>query len=239
MSRANSFRDLLPILHPLLSGCPQPLQLHTLISTARTLCMQTHIWTKDIHLPIVAYQTEYTLPSGDDLDDGVPHEIAWLKCGGVEQHEADYWMEDETALMFDPHNVPDEDTDVADFDAGAAYSAGDYVRYDSKYYQARDAVAAGAWDGTEWQETHDQGIVCNIVLRPPLFDSKIPGWLLDRFGEGIAAGALAELMMQPGKPWTDQNTAAAVWIPKWDNCKEDAARQAYRRGTARRFCISG
>jgi len=214
------------------------LQLHTLITTARTLCTKSHIWNKDIHLAIVAYQTEYTLPTGSDLDDGVPHEIAWLKADGVERNPAEYRLENETTLVFEPEYVPDESTDVADFATDTAYSAGDYVRYSDKYYQAREAVAAGAWDGTEWEETHDEGIVLNLVLRPELFGDDVPEWLLDRFGEGIAAGALAELMLQPGKKWTDQNSATAIWLPKWNECKEDAARQAYRRGTRKEFSIS-
>lgn len=53
-----------------------------------------------------------------------------------------------------------------------------------------------------------RAIVAKSILVPLQTASKIPDALLD-YAEGIASGAKFRLMMQPGKPWSSPDLAAA------------------------------
>jgi hypothetical protein len=47
------------------------------------------------------------------------------------------------------------------------------------------------------------GMEVEVALRPTMNNADIPGWIVDRYGDGIAAGAKANLQAKPGKPWSN------------------------------------
>lgn len=52
------------------------------------------------------------------------------------------------------------------FSSTKAYAKGDYVTYDGKTYRAKDAVSAGTWSASSWDEyasDYDQGYVWNGI----------------------------------------------------------------------------
>jgi hypothetical protein len=62
--------------------------------------------------------------------------------------------------------------------------------------------------------------------------SPCPPWILNKWGRGIAAGAAAELLRQPGKPWSNPGLAPLIEIP-WNDALSDALGETERQGTER------
>lgn len=55
---------------------------------------------------------------------------------------------------------------VEAFSTTKSYAKGDYVTYDGKVYRAKDAVSAGTWSASSWEEyasDYDQGYVWNGI----------------------------------------------------------------------------
>lgn len=52
------------------------------------------------------------------------------------------------------------------------------------------------------------GMTVVLALQPRRAALGFPKWIAGQYMEVLAAGAAARLMLQPNKPWTDQNTGA-------------------------------
>jgi hypothetical protein len=53
-----------------------------------------------------------------------------------------------------------------------------------------------------------QGMKISVILVPKFNAQNIPNWLVERYAEGFVAGAKAELMMSPQKPYTNPQLAS-------------------------------
>lgn len=51
------------------------------------------------------------------------------------------------------------------------------------------------------------GLEARAVFAPALWATTLPDFLVSVWGEGIVAGALSELFLMPGKPWSDPDRA--------------------------------
>lgn len=54
-----------------------------------------------------------------------------------------------------------------------------------------------------------QGLAMTVALQPSQGATGLPKWIANQYLYAIAEGAIARLMLMPGKPWTDQNTGSA------------------------------
>lgn len=52
-------------------------------------------------------------------------------------------------------------------------------------------------------------VVIAWVEIPPLSCEEAPQWILDKYGDALCSGALARLLAQPNRPWSDQQMAVA------------------------------
>jgi hypothetical protein len=52
------------------------------------------------------------------------------------------------------------------------------------------------------------GLTMTLALQPAQATTSFPGWIWSQHVEEITAGAVARLMLMPGKPWTDLATGA-------------------------------
>lgn len=49
------------------------------------------------------------------------------------------------------------------------------------------------------------GLMVSLALQPSLRATGLPSWIASRYVDGLVSGAIARLMLMPGKPWTDLN----------------------------------
>jgi hypothetical protein len=73
----------------------------------------------------------------------------------------------------------------------------------------------------------DASIVATVALKPTLTAATLPDAVFDQFGQLIAKGALATLLVMKDKPWTD-TTAARIAYVEFINAKAVTARQVER-----------
>mgnify|MGYP001586202431 FL=1 len=52
-----------------------------------------------------------------------------------------------------------------------------------------------------------EGMKVSVVLIPEFNAHNMPNWIIERYAEGFVAGAKAEIMMSPGKPYTNPQLA--------------------------------
>lgn len=179
-----SLRDLLPLVLPHVPGCPDPSALQALRLSAREFCERTKCWRHLAEIDLAAGDMAAIVP-----DHAAIHEIEW----------ATMVVEGATPWPLTP--VP-------------------YV----------DAVHGGSRGARAWgitQATADtlmvlpeesKGLLAvSLILKPRIgqdfvragfdagpfadFYDQAPEFLVQQHGEGIAAGALARLMIQPGSAW--------------------------------------
>jgi len=67
------------------------------------------------------------------------------------------------------------------------------------------------------------GLVVTIVRRPMITSMILPVWFMERWSEAIMAGARAELMFQPMKPWSNPELGTY-----WDRQYKIGVAQAVR-----------
>jgi hypothetical protein len=76
------------------------------------------------------------------------------------------------------------------------------------------------------------GLEADVVLVPNLRCDEIPEYIIERWGEAIMAGAIAELKRQPNRGWTDPD-GAGYFQTQWNRGLNAALREGavgYRVG---------
>lgn len=88
---------------------------------------------------------------------------------------------------------------------GIAYAAGDYVIYSSLRYMCAIAHTAGTWAtdlaAYRWQLMPNDLLV-DAVLMPRVNCVELAGWFMEKWAEGIIAGAKVRLMSMKNKNWS-------------------------------------
>ena len=141
--------------------------------------------------------------------------------------DTEIWREE---LTFDS----EEDEDEYDLNAQHSYEAEVYrvltVTLDDSTIDAeyRTFTTTGILAFDSAPDADGDDIVVNTVMLPYRSCDTYPAWLLRRWGEAIAAKALANLKSEAGKPWTDAKGA--------QKNRDDYVRAC---GTAKTMVISG
>jgi len=111
----------------------------------------------------------------------------------------------------DPINVRDGTTDY-DLDLDTAEAVIDQIQEvlleDSEIFQGEDFIMASPVLLSLIEEPSadvDGGLEVTVSLRPSRTATTIDPRLFDDWADCWAAGVKAELMVMPGKPWTDQS----------------------------------
>lgn len=121
---------------------------------------------------------------------------------------ADYFLTTGNVLEFTAAGVPGSSTDtISAYSTTATYAVADQVKQDGKYWDCITAISAGEnFTQSKWARAVD-GLYVTVQCLPRADSAYLPEWMIDRWGEGIAAMAASTLLMIPGVPWN--NMAAA------------------------------
>ena len=71
-----------------------------------------------------------------------------------------------------------------------------------------------------------------VALKPMAVPNVCPAWIISRWGEKIASGALSEILMLPGRPWTNPELAVSRAMEFNDSLRE-AIRTGADKGVRR------
>jgi hypothetical protein len=169
----------------------------------RRFCVETEVWRKELAaIDIVASQTQYGLDPAEvtDAESAQPEpeirKLVWAKISGSVQDAATYELVKYT---------------------GAAVS-GTYAQtpqYAVEFLE--DYVPTSAITG---------GLEVKVVLVPNWNSSYISDFILSAYGFPIAAGAMADMMLMPGKPWYNPDRAA-YHFDLWGRGVTDAVKERY------------
>ena len=123
--------------------------------------------------------------------------------------EDDYDLINGNTLRFTDSGVPETATDtIAAYSTTATYAVNDQAKQDGKYWDCLTAIAAGEdFTQSKWSQATD-GMYVTVLARPRMDSAYLPEWMIDRWGEGIAALAAYQLLMVTSLPWADPVAAA-------------------------------
>jgi len=121
----------------------------------------------------------------------------------------DYDLINGNTLRFTDAGVPATATDtISAYSTTATYAVAAQAKQDGKYWDCITAISAGEnFTQSKWSQAVD-GMYVKVLARPRADSAYLPEWMIDRWGEGIAALAAYTLLMVPKKPWTDPMSAA-------------------------------
>lgn len=176
-----AWTDFLVFIEPHCEGVPQPLAVHCLREAAREFCRETHIWTRDdAGNDVQAGEAEYRwAPAGDYVVCGV--DLA--KLSG-----SDIW----------PVSEIDLDECMPDWRTAEAENPRWFLRPEDGTIRLVPLPT----------KDHPGGLFVKLALKPSRTAAQCPDFLLEEWGEEIAAGARQRLRLLPGKAWTDPAMAA-------------------------------
>ena len=181
-------------VQPGITSCPNPLVRAAILQSAIAFCEQSQAWSVRLPpVPLVLGQAAYglTLPDQSQL-------VEVLNLWG-ESRELKGKSFNEMTLL-----IPNWRTMVG----SPQYFVTDDVTDGIEVYPLPDTGAAGT------------SLLPRVALKPTVVATVVPDFLLNRFFETIANGALARLRLTPGQPWTDMALGSANQKAFDDACDE-------------------
>lgn len=177
---ANKFDDLFGYIVPEVGGrCPVVLMRQALFSASREFCLRSQVWKETMDaINLVEDQTEYALR--------VPWEARIEKIAQVRQNTeagVDAGIDGAEILPKDYTFEPNESGGTLTLDVAP-------------------------------QDSVTNGLEVDVVYVPHMGKADAPGrhqlpqWLMNRYGEALAAKAMAELMSMPQRNWSSTTRAA-------------------------------
>lgn len=177
---ANKFDDLFGYIVPEVGGqCPTVLMRQALYSASREFCLRSQVWKETMDsIDLVAEQTAYAL--------NVPWEARIDKIAEVRQNTE------------------------AGVDAGI-----DGAEVIPKDYTFDPNESGGTLTlEVAPQDSVTDGLDVDVVYVPHMGKKEEPGrhqlpqWLMNKYGEALAAKAMAQLMSMPARNWSNVTRAA-------------------------------
>lgn len=224
------YEDLYPLCQVELPKCPTPLLLQHLQLTGRDFCRMTESWHERLTMNLVDDQTDYVLSPSYDVEIIRPWKV-WA-TGDEDDNPVDPQLYDFTpstnTLSFD--TAPDGYTNATAWATGTVYAVGVEASINNKTYECATAHTAAATFAADlaagyWTDVTDDLIV-KVVLLPRLFTCELAGYFMEKWAEGLAAGAVASLKSMKNKSWSDPQGAAEKRA-QYDLFKALARRETY------------
>lgn len=126
--------------------------------------------------------------------------------------ETDAWRETFDVTTVEDETTYDLTTQMEDRDATLARVAKVYFDDDTDDEMDEDNYVVTVENELYFEDTdpYDYGSTMNVVtvIHPNVTGRTAPAWLLNRWGDVIAAGALYYLQATKGRPWSDRDEAA-------------------------------
>lgn len=168
---------LYPIIRASAPGVSDFLMQPAVMQAARDFCSQTWAWWIEV---VLSVDEEGTV--SPDFDPSAEYFRVYQDGVALNEIYRDYWT-DTTNII----GILKVEKDGRKFE--------DYS-FAPPLFQVNER-----WQG----ETFD--LAMRLALEPATTASTLPDFLVERFGQVIAYGALAELLMQPQQDWTNPNLA--------------------------------
>lgn len=180
MASAVPYTDLFSEFLPLMVAHPsEPLALAVVRRTVRDFCARTRAWQEDTDpVDVVAGQALYDLdlPPGSNVVAVLGVRIGDQELDPIGRAMVRRGSAGKWSAAGTPSWFSHEDNDGQ-----------------IRLMPAPTATALGA-------------LVMSVALQPSRNSTSFPGHIADRYGDAIAAGAGAALLLMPKRDWTDQNT---------------------------------
>ena len=204
-----TLNDLIPEILLEADGCPNLLAARALRRAGRKFCKESGYWREELSLLSLAdntpsYDLTGALPADSEID-GI------LSVVRESDGEA---LKDRSPLQLEND-----------------YSDWRNERGDPEVYTQFSPTALRI---VPYPTTTTDSLRIFARLIPVLTATTLPDMVLNRYGEGIFAGAVAELLRVPNKPWSNATRAADFedWFKvEWTKAKSEAERFFSRRRT--------
>lgn len=200
-----TYEDFFPDVLPDVPGCPSDVAIRAIRHAVIEFCEKSliHQITQD-PISIRANYSDYDLeaPKGFRV-----HKVmkAWFK--GVEL----------TPVAPDDITTPDTyNTVIGDYTPSKSEPTG----YTQKDFDSVSFLPIP-------NQSHTNAITMRVALVPLRDSTQVEDFLYEQWGEAIASGAKARLMLNPGKPYTNQE-AAAINQGRYMMAMNDARQRAIR-----------
>jgi hypothetical protein len=170
--------DWIPQVQPYLPNCPRAVMIVAIRQSAIDFCQKSMFWRMEME-PLIT-------------------------VAGIREYELDFPPEtivvSVRAMTYDGRPIKEKDID--ELDACRSHWRTDQGTPDAFVYRDPATVLLSK----EPQESVE--LAATLALKPTQTALTCGDILFDEYMNGIAAGAIAQLMLQPGKPWTQPQLAA-------------------------------
>lgn len=176
-----SFIALLKAVQADVPGCPGPYVYSAIAKTARDLCDKAGIWK---------YQSQTA-----NMADGTS-EITLTIPATADLVSVEYILFDSAEL------IQTSERELSSWDEDWRTAEGDPTHFYTK--MPSDKVRLYPIPN----RTVSSAFQYELTLKPKLTATSLDDWMCEQFGETIQAGAVYELLVMPGRPWSNPELAA-------------------------------